>query len=74
MTAKVLSVPVTDDAIRARAYQIWEEEGRPEGRHELHWQRAMEWFASKADVPAKATPRAKASKAAKAKPNLKKKK
>jgi Protein of unknown function (DUF2934) len=32
----------TEAAIRARAYEIWEQEGRPEGRHDLHWQRAYE--------------------------------
>jgi hypothetical protein len=26
--------------IRERAYFIWEEEGRPEGRHRKHWERA----------------------------------
>lgn len=26
--------------IRERAHRIWEEEGRPIGRHEQHWQRA----------------------------------
>ena len=72
MPAKVLSALMTEDAIRARAYQIWEEEGRPEGRHELHWQRALEWVASQAVMPAKA-PRAKASKAPKAKLTPKKK-
>ena len=66
MTAKVLSTPATEEAIRARAYQIWEEEGRPEGRQELHWQRALEWFASKAL-------HTKASKAPKAKPAPKRK-
>jgi len=25
---------------RERAYKIWEDEGRPEGQHEDHWQRA----------------------------------
>jgi hypothetical protein len=25
---------------RERAYQIWEDEGRPEGRHDDHWTRA----------------------------------
>jgi hypothetical protein len=73
MTAKVLSAPATEEAIRARAYQIWEEEGRPEGRQELHWQRALEWFASQAAVPAKAAPRTRASKAPKAKPAPKRK-
>lgn len=27
---------------RERAYRLWEEEGRPEGRHEDHWTRAGE--------------------------------
>jgi hypothetical protein len=31
-----------EDLIRARAYQLWEDEGRPEGRHYIHWQRAVE--------------------------------
>lgn len=26
--------------IRQRAYDIWEQEGRPEGRHAEHWERA----------------------------------
>ncbi|HYE49339.1 MAG TPA: DJ-1/PfpI family protein [Azospirillaceae bacterium] len=26
--------------VRERAYEIWESEGRPHGRHEEHWQRA----------------------------------
>jgi predicted flap endonuclease-1-like 5' DNA nuclease len=34
--------PELESAIRARAYQIWEEEGRPNGRHDLHWQRAYQ--------------------------------
>jgi hypothetical protein len=28
------------ERIRQRAYQLWEEEGRPEGRAESHWHRA----------------------------------
>lgn len=28
---------VSDDAIRERAYQIWEREGRPHGRDFEHW-------------------------------------
>jgi large subunit ribosomal protein L21 len=32
----------TEAAIRARAHEIWESEGRPDGRHEIHWQRAYE--------------------------------
>ena len=30
-----------EEAIRRRAYQIWEEEGYPEGGHERHWERAV---------------------------------
>jgi hypothetical protein len=29
-----------EDRIRQRAHAIWEAEGRPEGRHEAHWQQA----------------------------------
>jgi len=29
-----------DERIRQRAYRMWEEEGRPEGRADDHWQRA----------------------------------
>ncbi len=29
-----------DQNRRERAYKIWEDEGRPEGRHEDHWRRA----------------------------------
>jgi hypothetical protein len=30
----------TEDDIRARAHQLWEDAGRPEGRHDEFWQRA----------------------------------
>jgi len=26
-----------DDRIRLRSYDIWQREGRPDGRHEQHW-------------------------------------
>lgn len=29
-----------EDAIRRRAHQIWEREGRPEGKDAEHWERA----------------------------------
>ena len=29
-----------EDCIRRRAHEIWEREGRPEGRHAEHWARA----------------------------------
>jgi Protein of unknown function (DUF2934) len=33
--------PMREQAIRERAYAIWEEEGRPDGRHLEHWHRAQ---------------------------------
>jgi hypothetical protein len=30
--------------IRERAYFIWEQEGRPEGRHLEHWRRARTYI------------------------------
>jgi predicted flap endonuclease-1-like 5' DNA nuclease len=38
--------PETHAAIAARAYQFWEDEGRPNGRHEIHWQRAYDTVVS----------------------------
>jgi len=29
-----------EERVRARAYEIWEREGRQEGGHESHWQQA----------------------------------
>jgi len=31
-----------ENSIRDRAYQIWQREGRPEGRDHIHWQMAVE--------------------------------
>src|SRR5438477_4337308 len=33
--------PVSHDQISRRAHAIWEEEGRPEGKAEEHWMRAV---------------------------------
>jgi hypothetical protein len=42
--------PETNDhEVRARAYDIWEREGRPEGRHDEHWRQAQQELAGKAD-------------------------
>jgi hypothetical protein len=30
-----------EERIRRRAHELWEKEGRPDGRHEDHWQQAM---------------------------------
>jgi hypothetical protein len=34
-----------DERIRSRAFKIWEEEGCPEGRSEIHWEMARELVA-----------------------------
>ena len=55
-------------AIRQRAYAIWEEEGRPDGREWDHWERALREIVC-ADPPAtqmiESTPRPKARKTTK---------
>lgn len=33
-----------EQALRERAYFLWVQEGRPEGRARTHWERAVEWF------------------------------
>jgi len=33
--------PNNRQQVRERAYQIWEEEGRPEGREQFHWDRSL---------------------------------
>jgi len=55
------------DLIRARAHQIWEREGRPEGRHLEHWEMANAEIAAEAKPAKKPTSlaKARASKAAK---------
>jgi hypothetical protein len=42
VSAKKLAKKAGDlaEQIRARAYQIWESEGRPHGRAEIHWLQA----------------------------------
>jgi hypothetical protein len=34
----------SEEDIKARAYAMWEEEGRPEGKHLEHWTRAAQEF------------------------------
>jgi Protein of unknown function (DUF2934) len=38
--------PTREQAIRERAYAIWEEEGRPDGRDLDHWRRAEQEISS----------------------------
>lgn len=35
-----------EEQIRRRAYEYWEMEGRPEGRHREHWERAAREIAA----------------------------
>ncbi|MDQ0995210.1 hypothetical protein QFZ34_000387 [Phyllobacterium ifriqiyense] len=37
--------------IKNRAYELWELEGRPEGKHEHHWRTAEQEVAEKGNVP-----------------------
>jgi hypothetical protein len=41
-TAEEVRIEPSEEAVRLRSYQIWEREGRPEGRANEHWQRAIE--------------------------------
>jgi hypothetical protein len=40
-----------EEDIRARAYAIWEDEGRPEGQHLEHWRRAADEVAAVQEAP-----------------------
>ena len=40
-----------EERIRAIAYAIWEEEGRPDGRDEAHWLQAVELVEAEAGEP-----------------------
>lgn len=46
----------TETAIRALAHQFWLEEGRPEGRADIHWQRALANLAAVEPVTLAAAP------------------
>jgi Protein of unknown function (DUF2934) len=53
--------------IRQRAYELWEDEGRPEGRDRIHWLRAEAEFRETlcASRPANPGAKPKASKSSK---------
>jgi hypothetical protein len=44
-----------DERIRQRVHEIWEEEGRPEGREYSHWLRARAEVREEASAPADAS-------------------
>jgi hypothetical protein len=59
-----------EEAVRARAYALWESEGRPNGRDAEHWLRSMEEVrrlaqAAPSDPPKPAEPKAPAKTKAK---------
>jgi hypothetical protein len=50
-----------EQRIRDRAHKLWEQEGRPEGRAESHWEQACTLVASESGLP-KPKPKAPAKK------------
>lgn len=48
-----------EERVRQCAYQLWEEEGRPVGRAEVHWEKARELVAieDNQDLATKPVPR-----------------
>jgi hypothetical protein len=50
-TQPEISHLATEERIRAIAYAIWEEEGRPDGRAGEHWRMACELVAAEAQLP-----------------------
>jgi hypothetical protein len=49
-----------EQKIAARAYLLWEEEGRPDGAHERHWEQASREIAAAERTKPGARPKAKA--------------
>lgn len=47
-----------EQVIRERAYAIWEEEGRPDGKHLEHWRRAEDEINSTIKADRSKTPQA----------------
>ena len=43
-------MPAKEDKIKEHAYTIWEQEGRPHGRHEDHWRKAEKKLAGASDA------------------------
>jgi len=44
---------VSDEWIKSRAYALWEEEGRPHGKHAEHWEQARQEYSSQNGTGAK---------------------
>ncbi|MDB5539220.1 MAG: hypothetical protein JWQ89_947 [Devosia sp.] len=58
---------VSEDAIRQRAYYLWEADGRPHGKHDHYWTLAHQEAASASGNGAAKATRAKETKPAKPK-------
>ena len=43
--------PGREERVMLRAYEIWQQEGRPEGRQEEHWRRAEQEVGNVGAVP-----------------------
>jgi hypothetical protein len=52
-----------DERVRERAYRLWVEEGCPEGRSEVHWEKARELVAIEQNQKQTTKPVARAPKA-----------
>ncbi|CCM76062.1 DUF2934 domain-containing protein [Rhizobium mesoamericanum] len=57
-----------EENIRRRAYEIWEQEGRPHGQDMKHWLQAFKEFADQADGAARRGSTKQGGKAKSAKP------
>lgn len=54
-----MSYEDTEKRIRERAYRIWDEEGRPEGRAQEHWEKARMIVSVEESLPTMLKPVAK---------------
>lgn len=52
-------LPDQEERIRLRAYEIWEREGRPEGREAEHWDRARSEIEAESGARTQAVPAAR---------------
>jgi hypothetical protein len=52
------NLTVTEDRIRARAYELWEAEGCPDGCADRHWEEASRELAGQAATVQPTAPRA----------------
>ena len=66
-----MNISNRDEVVRARAYQIWESEGRPSGKDFDHWTRSEMELRQEA-APVVSEPDAKRKPARRAKPKAKK--